>query len=347
MDITPAEKTILKSYLSTTSNIAGCQAIRQKIGHACFGFRVVHGEVIFVTVSPNRRHSSMILKLSRARRNDTSLGADEEVARCRKRHCGPDTPSVFSQYSVAVDPSGQETMREIPLPDIFDRQAWNAQDPLASCYHYLFFMYTILPALFGIRMCMRCPNCNVDRTDPRNINDVTVSCQDCMGSNMKSMGGYAGLATGMAFATEYQGESNPHGHGFVSLANMYQHCNLEEIGRIMEENRSSVAQGDLFTRVKNFVEHLQLEEHFNNDQHQQNLAQLEGEFQSNNAGPARNIHLSARPACMYAARSAPYAWGEQEQRAESQESDIADRWERAHEEAREFQRCYEMDVQFS
>ena len=148
----------------------------------------------------------------------------------RKRHCGPHAPPIFSQYSVVDDPGGQETTREVPLPDIFDRQAWNAQDPLSSCYHYLFFMYTVLPALFGIRMCMRCPHCNVDRTDPRNENDVTVSCQDCMGSNMKSMGGYAGLATGMAFVTEYQGEATPHGHGFVSLANVRQRRNVEQSG---------------------------------------------------------------------------------------------------------------------
>ena len=81
--VTAAEKTILRAYLNTTSNIAGCQAIRQKIGHCCFGFRVVHGEVIFVTVSPNRRHSSMILKLSRARRNDTSLRGDDDASRWR------------------------------------------------------------------------------------------------------------------------------------------------------------------------------------------------------------------------------------------------------------------------
>ena len=51
-DITAMEKTILRSYLNTTSSIAGCQAIRIKIGHLCFGFRVVNGEVIFVTFSP-------------------------------------------------------------------------------------------------------------------------------------------------------------------------------------------------------------------------------------------------------------------------------------------------------
>ena len=31
------------------------------------------------------------------------------------------------------------------------------------------------------------------------------------------MGGYAGIATAMAFATEYQGEATPHGHGFISF----------------------------------------------------------------------------------------------------------------------------------
>eukprot|EP00973_Karenia_brevis_P005636 770149-Karenia_brevis.AAC.1 len=41
-NITSAEKIILRSYLNTTANIGGCQAIRCKIGHCCFGFRVVH-----------------------------------------------------------------------------------------------------------------------------------------------------------------------------------------------------------------------------------------------------------------------------------------------------------------
>ena len=47
-DITPVEKTILRSYLNTTSSIAGCQAIRSKIGHLCFGVRVVQGECVFL-----------------------------------------------------------------------------------------------------------------------------------------------------------------------------------------------------------------------------------------------------------------------------------------------------------
>ena len=35
--------------MNTTAAIAGCQAIRKKIGACCFGFRVVHGECVFVT----------------------------------------------------------------------------------------------------------------------------------------------------------------------------------------------------------------------------------------------------------------------------------------------------------
>ena len=159
-----------------------------------------------MTVSPNRRHSSMILKLSRARRNDVSLLGTDEVCGARRTHCGPDTPSVFSRNSLWDDPDGEQTSLEIPLPDIFQRQGWNAQDPLSSCHQYLVFMHVILPGIFGIRMCFLCPHCNADHTDLTFEEAGTPSCSDYLGSNSKAMGGYAGLATGMAFATEYQGD---------------------------------------------------------------------------------------------------------------------------------------------
>ena len=242
-------------------------------------------------------------------------------------------------------------MREIPLPDIFDRQAWNAQDPLSSCYHYLFFMYTILPALFGIRMCMRCPDCSVDRTDPRNFNNVTVSCQDCMGSNMKSMGGYAGLATGMAFATEYQGEATPHGHGFVSLANMYQHHNLEQIGDMIERNSKGMTPEDMLDRAKSFVNHLQREDHMDNEGHQRNLRKFEADFHTNNAGPKENVHLSVRPSRFYSCSSSPCAWDPQNltRSADGEEKGCisAKIWDEVGNDAAEFERQYTVDVQFS
>ena len=64
---------------TATKYMSGCQAIRQKIGHILFGFRVVYGEVIFVTISLNRRHSSLLLRLSRVRANDTTLQRQDLV----------------------------------------------------------------------------------------------------------------------------------------------------------------------------------------------------------------------------------------------------------------------------
>ena len=100
--------------------------------------RVVYGETIFVTVSPNRRHSSMILKMSRARRNDTSLKGNDPVTHARKKFCGKDVPRIFAYNCYSDDAQGEATVKEIPLPALWIRQACNAQDPIASCHHYLF-----------------------------------------------------------------------------------------------------------------------------------------------------------------------------------------------------------------
>ena len=148
--------------MKTTESIAGCQQIRKTIGACCFGFRVVHGECIFVTVSPNRRHSSMVLKLSRARNADVGVAGKDDVSTARREHAGPSTPHIFSATTLRRDPDGDEVVKEILMPPLLVRQAWNAQDPLASVYHYLVFMYVVLPALFGIRMCFRCPDCAAD-----------------------------------------------------------------------------------------------------------------------------------------------------------------------------------------
>ena len=334
--VTPIEKTILRAYLNTTASIAGCQQIRKKIGACCFGFRVVQGECIFVTVSPNRRHSSMVLKLSRVRRGDTGVSAKDATSQARHKHADPSTPKIFSATSLSDDPDGTAVVKEIPLPPILVRQAWNAQDPLASVYHYLMFMYVVLPALFGIRMCLRCPDCNADDGDlaGRSAHFRCNACSDYLGCNSKCLGGFAGLASGMASATEFQGEGTPHGHGFVSLANMYQHHTLEEIGQIIEANLRNISPEIMLKRVLAFIEHLQREDHFRDDLHQQNLANLEKEFHNNNEGPPRNHYLSVRPRGFYEQPGDAYLWEHPEANKQAKE------------EAATFQNAFETDVQF-
>ena len=253
-------KLILKSYLNTTRHIAGCQAIRQKIGHILFGFRVVYGECLFVTVSPNRRHSALIFRLSRARKNDTMLRQTNATMHWRSQYCGPKQPRFMSSFAIDMDIDGVQAAAEIPLPPLLNRQAWNAQDPLASDHHYRVIMHVVIPASFGVRMCFNCPHCNVDANDP-NVDAKFVGCGDLLASNSKLMGGFAGVATSLAFANENQGEGTPHGHGFVSLANMYQHNTLQEIAAMLERNARSLSCEEIVERVKTFCNHVQQESH--------------------------------------------------------------------------------------
>ena len=157
------------------------------------------------------------------------------------------------------------------------------------------------------------------------------------------MGGFAGLATGLAFATEFQGDGTPHAHGFVSLANMYQHHTLDEIGEIIASNQQKMTPEVVLERVTCFVEHLQREDHFDNEKHQENLPALEKEFHENNFGPPRNLYLSVRPRYFYERGSdETYLWGKSAGRGLANEA-VAEVVRR---EGEEFQKRFETDVQF-
>ena len=121
------------------------------------------------------------------------------------------------------------------------------------------------------------------------------------------MGGYAGLATAMSFATEYQGEATPHGHGFVSLANMYQHHTLEEIGHMIERNAEGISPEFMLERITRFCEHLQREDHFDQEEHDRNLEVLDKQFHANNDGPQEKVFLSVRSSSALTT-TAPCLW---------------------------------------
>jgi hypothetical protein len=305
------------------------------MGHILFGMRVVYGECLFITASPNRRHSSYLLRLSRNRENDISLKRATTASEFRRKHCGSKTPQVFTMHTLVSDPDGQALALEIDMPSLSDRQALNAQDPLSSVHHYLAIMYIVIPGAFGMRMCLNCPDCNMDTSDPDGRYDAKYcSCQDLCGNNNKLLGGYAGIAQSLAVATEFQGDGTPHGHGLVSLANAYQHGSLEDIAKLLQQNVHGFKPEDMLNRIVAFQEHLQREDHFDNAAHQRNLNSLESEFHTNNMGPDRNYFLSVRPRFSYEALDKPYLWKN------------AEKLEEAEREATDFQLAYETDVQF-
>ena len=179
-------------------------------------------------------------------------------------------------------------------------------------------------------MCLHCPDCNADAQHDR----YTCGCSDYLGNNHKSLGGYAGLATALAFATEFQGDGTPHGHGFVCLANMYQHSTLEQIADMLEHNIHKCSTDEMVQRITDFMEHLHREDHFNDEQHQASLESLEKDFHNNNAGPTKNVHLSVRPSSLFEVQPKSYLWSSHS----VQEAGKKD--------ASHFTHLYEEDVQF-
>ena len=90
------EKDLLGLYLKVNSTLPGSQEIRRQFNPVCVGFRVMFGDVWFFTASPDRRHSKLVWRLMRSRRNDTGLLADDAPTAWRRRYAGPDAPSVYA-----------------------------------------------------------------------------------------------------------------------------------------------------------------------------------------------------------------------------------------------------------
>ena len=75
--LSQTERRLLRSVGYMASQVSGTQPIRLKIGHCLFGARVCYGECLFMTISPSERHSGLVLRLSRYRRNDPIVQATE------------------------------------------------------------------------------------------------------------------------------------------------------------------------------------------------------------------------------------------------------------------------------
>ena len=61
-DLTPLERRLAWSQHFLARHLPGSQQVRQLMGHTHFGARVVYGDCIFFTVSPNEQHSALVLR---------------------------------------------------------------------------------------------------------------------------------------------------------------------------------------------------------------------------------------------------------------------------------------------
>ena len=108
--ITAEEEDLLALYWKSTRQLSGSQAMRQTFMPKLTGFRTVYGDVLFFTLTPDRKHSALVWRLMRGRRNDTFLqdypGVEQNAARqWRRRYAGPNEPGL---YHASEAPEGMD-----------------------------------------------------------------------------------------------------------------------------------------------------------------------------------------------------------------------------------------------
>ena len=65
------------NFISET--LPGNQIVRKMMGHCELGARIMYGDSIFITISPNEQHSALVLRLIRNRANDPMLHGTDPV----------------------------------------------------------------------------------------------------------------------------------------------------------------------------------------------------------------------------------------------------------------------------
>ena len=219
--LTDTQRAIIRNYHFMSSRIAGTRQVRNSIRHLVFASRIPYGAPVFLTVTPSERHSGLAIRLFRGRRRDPGFTCAAQSRELLLPYVGYNAPSL-------VPPSDEDDMEvataEVPalpdLPEYDQRRLITARDPLCCVNAFLVATRVVFPALFGMRMCPRCPHCALTETP----------CMDAFGSNATPMGGELGRGDAAIGAVEAQkAEGVLHLHVFVYPQMVNQYETLQEI----------------------------------------------------------------------------------------------------------------------
>ncbi len=131
--------TMFQRQLATASkrlgeDLGGTQAVRLRMGSRQFGARMVYGDCLFATISPNEQHSALVLRLSRGRPNDPYVKfADEQ----RQRLADGSYPSLAAAFAqakrnVQIATSHQQELR-LMLGTCGSKATWRQKRCLSIC----------------------------------------------------------------------------------------------------------------------------------------------------------------------------------------------------------------------
>ena len=142
MDLSEAERNLVKDLQFLSSTIPGTQQIRLDIGHALFGARVEFGDPLFVTISPSTRHSSFAIRVSRYRHLDPAIVYNSDPVLSGKRWHERTRPKLM--------PKDEDVIFDVPNYDC--RRKIIAKDPWAAMLNFKHSTKFLLPRLLGCRM---------------------------------------------------------------------------------------------------------------------------------------------------------------------------------------------------
>ena len=168
--LTPLEKRMAWAQHFLARHMPGSQQLRQVMGHAHFGARIVYGDCLLFTISPNERHSCLVLRVSRFRQNDPHVKHNDAIWRRMAQQDFPSMEDKRRKTTAVPGPDGrqcrassamsgkQEDMSiDIELPEYDLRALATARDPHAVVEGYKVHIYLRLSTVLGVRMCPNCP----------------------------------------------------------------------------------------------------------------------------------------------------------------------------------------------
>ena len=256
-DLSPLERKLARAQSFLARHMPGTQEVRQLMGHSQLGARVVYGDVLFFTISPNEQHSALVLRLSRFRRNDPYVQHSQKELQTLAGRQYPTLEAQRSKRSKAEPSLTTTSLRlhggptdddevVIDLPEYDLRRLATARDPVAVMEAYHIQILLRLSTVLGIRMCPNCPRCNAG----------VMGCSDRFGSNMRPFGGGLGGMEALGGATEHQGHGTPHFHGQGHIVCAHQFKTLHEIAELMTDSKATLSA----EQVKDFQAWMHREE---------------------------------------------------------------------------------------
>ena len=131
---------LVHNLRAVSSTLPGAQELRRKMGHVFQSGAIGYGHGLFITISPNEKHSCLVMRLHRARQDDPLLrsGCPDALHNAmRTRLATQDWPSLSESA-------------DVELPDFADRLREVANDPLAVVQGFRVAVNVILGRLLGI-----------------------------------------------------------------------------------------------------------------------------------------------------------------------------------------------------